>query len=215
LSPDARRAFVLTSGRAEGDSKKPVPALDVFEMDQAARSVGRVTFDGPRDDPSRITLSSTGRCAAVTLPGADEAVAVDLFDPTAPRLVGRSRLARVDHPYPSRSQDDTLLMPVASGREALLLTLQGVDGCVLSTLPQGSGLEVVLDGGRRSLGRLTLHGGLFGLGTIRPTGLAYSPERGLIAVANRSGGVHLVAIHPVAEHVAARTQLRQSMTDDR
>ncbi len=206
LAPDGRHAYVLTSGRAEGDPKKPTPALDVYEIAAGSigpKSLGRVAFEGPRDDPARITLSATGRCAVVTLLGADEAAAVDLFEPTRPHPVGRSRLARAEAPYPSRTQDDTIVMPVASGRESLVFSLGGVGDCVLSTLPQGSGLELHRVRNSRPLGRLTLHGGAFGLGTTRPTGLAFSAERGLIAVANRSGGVHLVAIRPVVETVAA------------
>jgi glycerol-3-phosphate acyltransferase PlsY len=206
LSPDGRHAFVLSSGRAEGDAKKPAPALDVYEMGAIPKSVGRVTFDGSRDDPARITLSTTGRCAAVTLLGAGESAAVDLFEPARPRLIGRSPLAQVDHPYPSRSEDDFIVMPVASGREALLLSFHGFGDCVLTTLPQGSGLELYRARQSRPLGKLTLHAGAFGLGTTRPTGLAFSDERGLIAVANRSGGVHLVAIRTAAERVASRTE---------
>jgi len=95
-------------------------------------------------------------------------------------------------------------MPVNSGREAVALSLDGVGECVVSTLPHGSGLEVSGTARRRPLGRLTLRGGTFGLGSTRPLGLAFSTERGLIAVANRSGGVHLLAIRHAAESVAAR-----------
>lgn len=207
LSPDGRYAYVLTSGRAEGDPKKPAPALDVYAIAAGTigpKAVGRVAFEGRRDDPARVTLSATGRGAVVTLLGADEAAAVDLFDPPRPRLIGRSRLARVEHPYPSRMQDDVIVMPVASGREAVRLSLGGVGGCVLSTLPQGSGLAIYRADDLRLLGQLTLHGGAFGLGATRPTGLAYSADRDLIAVANRSGGVHLVAIRSGVQEVAAR-----------
>jgi glycerol-3-phosphate acyltransferase PlsY len=205
LSPDGRRAFVLTSGRAEGDQRKPAPALDVYELGDGPRPLGRVTFDGPRDDPARVTLSVSGRCAIVTLQGAGESAAVDLDDPAQPRLIGRSLLATVDQPYPSRSEDDSIVMPVASGREGVPLALAGLGDCVACTLPHDSGLELYQTSQRKSLGRLTLHGGAFGLGSTRPTGLAYSPERGLIAVANRSGGVHLVAIAAGSEALAARS----------
>ena len=46
---------------------------------------------------------------------------------------------------------------------------------------------------RSTLGRFPLLGP-FNLGRTRPTGLAYSPERGLIAVATRSGSIHLVEL---------------------
>jgi hypothetical protein len=46
------------------------------------------------------------------------------------------------------------------------------------------------------------------LGTVRPTGLAYSPERKLLAVANRSGGIHLVAVRNSGDggHEEGRTE---------
>ncbi len=58
-----------------------------------------------------------------------------------------------------------------------------------------STLEVLQTSPRCSLGRLPLHGS-FNLGRTRPTGLAYAPERGLLAVATRSGAIHLVEVSP-------------------
>jgi glycerol-3-phosphate acyltransferase PlsY len=199
ISPDARLAFVLTSGRAEGDAKKPAPALDVYDLSSDTRLLGKVTFDAAHDDPARLTLSSSGRGAVVTLAGSDMAAAIDLFDPAQPRLIGRTPLARVEQPYLSRTTEDRVVMPVASGREALVVSLPGIGECLVATLPHDSGLEFSLAEPSRALGRLTLHTGTFGLGTTRPTGLAFSPERGLLAVANRSGCVHLVALRSVVE----------------
>src|SRR5262249_61037185 len=92
------------------------------------------------------------------------------------------------------------LMPVASEREAVGIAPAGADDVgsfryVVSTLPDASGLEVVPARDRRPLGRLTLRGPA-NLGSIRPTGLAYEPGRGLLAVADRTGGGHLAAIRP-------------------
>ena len=203
LAPDGRHAFILTSGRAEGDATKPAPALDVYEIGASPTSIGRVTFDDRRDDPSRLTLSATGRCAAVTLQGSDKSVAIDLGDPGQPRLIGRSEFAVIDHPYPSRSQDDLIVMPTGTDRESLVISFGNEGDGVVSTLPRGSGLEFFGNDQHQSLGRLTLHAGALNLGTTRPIGLAYSGDRGLIAVANRSGGVHLVAIRRTVEQVAA------------
>jgi len=204
LSPDGRLAYVLTSGRAEGDAKKPAPALDVFETAGRPVAGGRVTFDGPHDDPARLTLSASGLAAVVTLLGPDESAAVDLSAPESPRLIGRAPLT-ADQPYPSVTEADRILMPAASGSEGVVVRVPAVGDCVATTLPKGSGLEFFTPSGRKSLGRLTLRGGAFGLATMRPTALAFAPERGLIAVASRSGGVHLVALRPTVPEVAART----------
>ena len=66
VTPDGRHALVLTSGRAEGGAHRPAPALDVVALgsksgSEPPRVVGHVTFEGPGDDPARLTLSATGR----------------------------------------------------------------------------------------------------------------------------------------------------------
>lgn len=202
LSADGTHAYVLTSGRAEGSANRPAPALDVYPLN-GSNSVGRVTFDGPKDDPSRLTLSARGQSAVVTLSGSDTAASLDLAVAGNPRLIGRSPLANLDQPYPSRAVGDVIMMPTASGREAVLLGLAGLGDCVAATLPHGSGLEFSQPARRTTLGTLTLRSGSLGFGTVRPTGLALSRERGLIAVVNRSGGVHLVAVRPVNKQTIA------------
>jgi len=199
LTADGRTLYVLTSGRAEGGADRPPPGLRSYAVDPATASLtplGSVAFHGPADDPVRLTLSDSGRCAVATLAGVDVAAALDLADPAAPRIIGRSPLAGVDAPYLSRSEDDRVVMPSESDREGVPVSIAGLGDCLVTTLPRGSGLELFgdPDRSRPALGRLTLHAGALNLGATRPTGLAYSPERGLIAVANRSGGVHLLAL---------------------
>jgi len=206
MMPDGRHAIVLTSGRAEGGSHRPAPALDVVELTDGTtppRVGGRLTFDDPRDDPARLNLSTTGRCAAVTLWGSNQVAAVDLFDPSKPTLAGRSPLPEGNVPYPSRIDDDAILMPVDSRSEAVWVPRpvesgKEAENLVACTLPHESGVRLYHVGTRRALGELTLSGPM-NLGRIRPTGLAFSPERGLIALANRSGGVHLIALQPRAD----------------
>jgi glycerol-3-phosphate acyltransferase PlsY len=206
VSSDERWAFVLNSGHAEGETNRPDPELAVLELSGGSGSppsfVSRLVFDQPGDDPDRIRLSASGQRAAVSLLGSDQLAAIDLTDPTRPVLSSRMRLPVFDLPYPSFSDHDCVMLPVASEREAVLVTLAGRDGTdgglkgsyVIGTLPDRSGLEVVNAAHRRTLGSLPLRG-TANLGTIRPAGLAYCAERNLIAVANRSGGsVHLVAV---------------------
>jgi glycerol-3-phosphate acyltransferase PlsY len=203
LTADGRHALVLTSGRAEGGPDRPTPALTLFQLDPGPpREVGRVTFDEPCDDPARIALSKTGRCAVVTLLGSKQAAAIDVSDPAEPRLIGRTSLPDSEVPYSSDSEGDSILMPVSSESQALRIApfdLGPAAGpeLVVSTVPRGSGLRVDVATTRRPLGRLVLRGPM-GLGKTRPRELAYSPERGLLAVTNRAGGVHLVAIRPGA-----------------
>ena len=200
LTPDGRFALVLTSGRGEGDARKPTPALGLYSLD--GTQAGSVAFEGQGDDPARLTLSRTGLAAVVTFPGAKATAAVDLGDPANPKVIGRAAIAEVERPYPSKTPGDSVMMPVTSGGEAVLLPLAGLGECVVATLPKGSAVELSQPG-RRSLGRLGLRGGMFGLSQTRPTGLAFAPERGLIAVGNRSGGVHLLAIRGADDGLAA------------
>src|SRR5262249_34023093 len=69
VSPDGEFLYVLSSGRAEGDEDKPLPALEVFAVDSGwngVHPVGRIAFDAA-DDPERLTLAVSGRYAAVFL----------------------------------------------------------------------------------------------------------------------------------------------------
>ncbi|MBX6311781.1 MAG: glycerol-3-phosphate 1-O-acyltransferase PlsY [Isosphaeraceae bacterium] len=206
ITADGRRAVVLLSGHAEGETNRPDPSLIVVDLgaaNETPRLIGRLDFQQPGDDPDRLTLSATGQYAVVTLLGTSEVAAIDLLDPTQPRLIGRKPLPRLEVPYASAFEDDWILMPVDSERETVAVDLPGspsagIPPFLISTLPEGSALEVVHATGRRPLGRLPLRGPA-NLGTVRPTGLAYAPERSLLAVANRSGGIHLVAIRAEAE----------------
>ena len=81
--------------------------------------------------------------------------------------------------------------------------------CLVGTLPEASALEVFAGPTRRSAGRLPLRG-TANLGGIRPAGLAYCPERRLLAVSNRQGGsIHLVAIRPKGMDSPARSGSRR------
>ncbi|CAN5814582.1 hypothetical protein BH23PLA1_BH23PLA1_17170 [soil metagenome] len=206
---DRGLAFVLTSGHAEGETGRPNPALEVMRLGSGAEDhqiIGRLEFDHPEDDPERLTLSTTGLQAVVTLDGSEQVALIDLGDPEQPTLLGRSPLKGVEAPHLSTADDgDRILMPAGSGREAVLLDLAcSTTLYLVTTLPGGSGLEVIDTSDRRSLGRLPL-GGRGQFGGVRPTGIAAAPGRGLLAVADRAGGVHLIAVrdHSVADHVLA------------
>ncbi len=211
VSIDGRHLFVISSGQAEGDPKKPMPALETFELDLAAgsgRVRRRVEFDR-RDDPARLALSASGRFAAVLLSKTNQIVGFDISVPESPHLVGRTRPSTAEVPYVSPSPDsDWIMMPVASPSEAIaipspLKRRHGSSNAAAESIPspdfvvsarhRDSVIELVQNAPFRPLGRLPLTGPL-NLGKTRPTGLAYSPERGLLAVSTRSGSIHLLEL---------------------
>jgi glycerol-3-phosphate acyltransferase PlsY len=196
VAPDGRHALVLTSGRAEGDPDKPAPALGVFDLESnPPRAVGRLTFDTPGDDPSRLSLSASGRQVAVALSGSEQVAAIDWTDREHPRLIGRSALSDDAIPYPSAGEDDWIMMPVASERDGVLIRGKETSPDILAaTLPKGPGILFYDVPTRRLLGKLPMRSGALNLSVSRPKGLAFDPERGLLAVAGRSGSVHLIAI---------------------
>jgi glycerol-3-phosphate acyltransferase PlsY len=219
VTPDGKYLLLLSSGRAEGDPKKPLPALEIFAVDDKieCRAVGRVTFD-VTDDPCRLSISAAGRCAAVLLSRTNQTLAIDLAGPAHPHVIGRIKSTGSDAPYVSYSPDsDWIMMPVASQSEGIAIKAprSGSDAAagpdvtpplhvdyLVCTRHHDSVLELFQTEPRQSLGRLPLKGPL-NLGRTRPTGLAYSRDRGLLAVATRSGTIHMV-------EMVARGQAGQS-----
>jgi glycerol-3-phosphate acyltransferase PlsY len=213
VAPDGKYLFVISSGRAEGDPKKPLPALEVVALDpdaRAGRVVGRLEFDA-NDDLDRLVLAASSRAAAVLLPRSSQTAAIDLTVPESPRLIERVPLGPSDVPYISCSPDaDWIMMPVVSHCAAVAIerphdrdeagdrpgrsTITRADFLILARQDE-SALEVLQTSPCCSLGRLPLRGS-FNLGRTRPTGVAYAPERGLLAVATRSGAIHLVEVCP-------------------
>jgi acyl-phosphate glycerol 3-phosphate acyltransferase len=213
ITPDGKHLLLLSSGQAEGDAKKPLPALDIVAVDfktESSHPVGRLTFDA-KDDPCRLSVSAAGRCAAVLLTKTNQTLAIDLEDLANPRVIGRIKPTGSDAPYVSYSEhSDWIMMPVASQSEGIaieapvigLKPAAEIDSVpphhvdyLVCTRHHDSVLELFGTEPRQSLGRLPLTGPL-NLGRTRPTGLAYSRERALLAVATRSGTIHMVAMVP-------------------
>jgi glycerol-3-phosphate acyltransferase PlsY len=206
-SPDGRRLFVLCSGRSEGDPDKPLGSLEVLDVDpetSTARPMGRISFDAT-DDPERLTVSASSRYAAVLLAKSRRTVAVDLSDAAVPRLIGRTPPATARAPYVSASEDsDWIMMP--GGSDGDTIALEAPDPAtprfeahsarpdyLVTSSETDSALEILRTRPQHEVGRFPLFGP-FNLGRTRPTGLAYSPERNLIAVATRSGSIHVVEL---------------------
>ncbi len=207
-SPDGRLVYVLWSGRSEGDDKKPPATLQVVSLDPvtaAARPLGQVTFDAT-DDPERLSLSASSHYAAVLLAKSKRIAAVDVTDPAAPRLIGRTPIATTGTPYVSQSDDeDWIMMPAGTAGSTVALESPRTPGhhrtpatashadYLVTAREDESALEILQARPQHEIGRFPLLGP-FNLGHTRPTGLAYSPERGIIAVATRTGSIHVVEL---------------------
>ena len=184
ITPDRRHALVLSSGSAEGDPNKPPPALAVIALGQDSgthRVVGHYKLNPRGQDPDRLVLSPSGQTAVVRLLGNDQTITLDLSDPVQPLAVEEA----------NRGTGKELERET----ETVRLNLPALGECVVCTRPLVSGLDLYEAASMRPLGRLDLRGAL-NMSPTRPTGLAYSPKRSLIAVATRSGSVHLIAIWP-------------------
>jgi glycerol-3-phosphate acyltransferase PlsY len=198
ITPDGRHAVVLTSGNSEGDAKRPRPALALIALGDDAdahREIGRVEFDRHGDDPERLALSATGRWATVALRGSNQTATIDLSDPARPRLVDRMDRGTTEGPSPLIVEGESFATPVAREGNAIQLDLPEMGNCVAYARSKISGLDLYEAASRRPLGRLPLRGPL-NMSPTRPTGVAYAAGRSLIAVATRSGSVHLIAIRP-------------------
>lgn len=199
-SPDGELLFVLCSGRGEGDADKPLPALTILPTtfgDEPPTPISRLEFEAD-DDPDRLTISAMGTRALVTLALSNQAIAIDLADPDAPRSVDRLKLPADEFPYVSESADgDWMIMRTGRESEAVALSSGpnsvAAPGHLLLTIPEESALRLDQLAPRRTLGRFPIKGPL-NLGRGEPAALAYHPSRQLAAVATKSGSVHLIRL---------------------
>ncbi len=210
FSPDGKLAYVLTSGSAEGETNRPLPALLTFDLTaNPPRPINRVEFDRPKDDPERLILLPNQK-AAISLRGSNTVARLDLADPTAPKIIDRlDSPARFVPETLAASADGSLLIGDSEsnayarqvGDRLITVDVDGgvadlleVHGLIFATLPKGSGLAVLSGEAHTPLGQLPIRG-TANLATTRPLNIAYSPERNLLAVSNRAGGsVHLITI---------------------
>jgi glycerol-3-phosphate acyltransferase PlsY len=196
ITPDGRSALVLTGARTEGDGQPPTRFLLVFDLQcDPPRQVASLDLGLWEDEPGRIHLAESGKAAVVAIHALGKSVAVDLTVIGEPRALKELPLPSRELGYLSSDGDDRIVMPVASPTETIALDFNGGPSLLAGTCPRDSAIEAVLtrDGGEFSLGRLRLRGPL-NLGEVKPTGLAWSPERRLLAVAAKSGAVHLLAL---------------------
>ncbi|WP_422926544.1 glycerol-3-phosphate 1-O-acyltransferase PlsY [Singulisphaera sp. PoT] len=205
VSSDARHVFVISSGRAEGDAKRPMPALEVFNVEkERPKLVSRLEFDKSGDDPARFALSKSGLVGAVTLLGTNQLAAIDLTDLTRPKQVGRSDIQEDHVPRFSTIDGDSILMGLGPETEATLVTSPVVhdfpSGWIACAMPNEASLILYEADTQKSLGSIPLRAGGLNLTRTRPTAVDFDPNQGLLAVANRSGGVHIITIKESGGH---------------
>ncbi len=222
IMPDGRHALVLNSGRGEGGDHRPKPSLSVYNLESidGANPVGRLEFDEPGDDPSKLALSDDGTKAAVSIQGTNAIAWVDLEDLRGPRLIVRRRWGKNSIPgalrfdrsggvlavdeaeralwYQSRPDREPVIRPVEGGiGEAI--EIPGRPDYWAVSLPFDSGIGLVPAASHpepdyNAPAYLPLKGRA-NLASTRPLGLAYDAGRRLLAVANRSGGsIHLIEL---------------------
>jgi acyl-phosphate glycerol 3-phosphate acyltransferase len=214
ITQNGLHALILTSGRGEGGPHRPLPCLTVYDI-ETSKVDGQISFDRPADDPARLALSDDGSKAAVSLQGSNAVAWLDLKDLAHPRLIARAAWPEGSSPDALRFDHQDGLLAADAGDQALwhqagpnaeptIRLIQGGIGDVLEipgepltwamTLPFDSGIALLPAASKseEDLSILAIKGRA-NLAPTRPLGLAYSVDRSLLAVANRSGGsVHLV-----------------------
>jgi glycerol-3-phosphate acyltransferase PlsY len=188
LVDGGRTALVLLSGNAEGETNRPAPSLDVVDLTDPAHPepLGSVTFHRRGDDPERLAVGADGRSATVVLFESNDLISVDLNDRRAP--AASRRRATAERPAVGRTvpEGDAIVLdrPARSGAGGVFA------GPYSLGLDEAEG-EVEVWDGDHPLGALTLPG----FGGVRPTALAVAPagDGALVAVSDRSGGVHLLS----------------------
>lgn len=229
LHPNGKHALILTSGSAEGERNRPDPALLVFDLTATPpREIARVAFGERNDDPARLALSADGKRAAVTLGGSNSLAWINLDSVQRPRLDrrealpgsitpeaiyfdGRGRLWVADPEGNFIGRQEVAGGPTRMskklGGSADFAVLPIGPGILAASLPKNSGVGFYDIETIDKLGQLSIRG-MANLAETRPLGMALSPERGLLAVANRAGGsVHLFHFEATEPPTAAQSHL--------
>jgi glycerol-3-phosphate acyltransferase PlsY len=219
LTKDGRHLLILTSGRGEGGEHRPAPMLAIHQFAGSAHPLllSQLTFEAKGDDPARLAISSDGSTAAVSLQGSNAVAWVDLSDLAHPQF--KDRRAWPEGSPPESLAFDQAGRLVAADPVGEGLVVQRDARSEPAQIPVGAEVgDIVEIPGEPSLWAFTepmesvvafLPGNLdhsespetlalrgrANLASTRPLGLAYCPERGLLAVSNRSGGsLHLVTL---------------------
>ena len=203
FNPDRKTLYVLSSGSGEGNKKKPAPRLQVFR-ENASRDgyvAGARVELKPDDDPVRIQISRLGDVAVVSRHKSDKASAFDITDPEHPRMIEESSVPKSKTPTLSLFPENrnAIILPADTESEAVTMDLYGrkaskeVYPFLAATRTDDSTVEISQPSPQKVIAQFPVRGKL-NLGKGHPSGIAYSESRNLLAVATRSGAIHLVAV---------------------
>ncbi|GIW87402.1 MAG: hypothetical protein KatS3mg108_1726 [Isosphaeraceae bacterium] len=186
-------ALVLLSGNAEGESNRPDPSLVWFDLVDPALPARRneLRLGDATTNPTRLYLSRRQRHAGVaTFEG--DFIGVALADGPRLSLTGRIRLDEGSQPTLSHSDDDWIILP---GRRCLDPTpLNTVKPGLLAWIDEPTGQLCLAEAGSVTPPTRYQPTGPLNRGTVRATALSFDPNRGLLALADRSGGVRLLRV---------------------
>jgi glycerol-3-phosphate acyltransferase PlsY len=206
LLASGTRAVVLLSGNCEGETNRPGPSIlvvDITEPEQP-RIVTTLPLDLENDDPRRLLVSQNGSHLAV-LTHAGTLMGIDISDIDAPSITGEISLADRKRISVSRCEGDAMLVPDRWGTSVIAVCSEGHPGsrscgddgnspCIetlVALRPDASEVLFTNAANGQSLGVLELKGP-GRIGSVRGMSIAYDSNRNLLAVTDRSGGVHLV-----------------------
>jgi glycerol-3-phosphate acyltransferase PlsY len=193
LLDDGMTALVLLSGNAEGETNRPPPSLLRLNLGDIDRPEprGESILGDAATNPTRLHVSRRGRQAGVaTFQG--DLIGVELRDPSALDVTGRVRIRDQDRPEISVSGEDWIIVP---GRTTIdPVSLEAVAPGVLAWIDEPTGELCITLAGTIAAPTRYRPTGAFDRGSVRATGLAYHAATGLIALADRTGGVRLLRV---------------------
>lgn len=194
IDPVGKRAIVLLSGNAEGETNRPDSSLAGVDLStpDAPRMAWSLPLNLGADDPTRLTMSAHATHAAV-LTHDGTLVGIDLSDPKAPAETGRQSIGERPTARISFGPDDWITLPDQTGAPALdyASASDGTSDSIAWLAADQAALKLASAANGWTPAAVSLRGP-GGIGDVRAMDLDHCPERSLMAVTDRAGGVHLI-----------------------
>lgn len=186
VSVPLRRVFVLLSGKAEGETNRPAPSLEAWDVDQpdSPQHESSFAFEQSGDDPLRLA-------AAGAPPGANGfSASIDL----AVTLAGSNRVVHLPF-QPGTGFGEAVSTPLSEPGVPAGLAAEPDGSLLVTTQPRGEAWRFPEDGSEplmlphlRPLGELVAMGGLDPGRPSELTWFATRPKRSVLVVATLETG---------------------------